>query len=99
MKTNETKEHIGLLNVRLMHSVDTLIDTYNEGYEFFKEKNPDDGVDDYYAAVHCGLAKDVISKYERGGGTEVAVSAPIIVAVATIKYLAEHPEFKSNLMF
>ena len=99
MDTNETKEHIELLNTKLMRSIDMLIDAYKEGYEFFKEKRPDGGNDSYYAAVLAGFADGVIKSFKRGGPDAVVVSDPIVVAVATIKYLNEHPEFKADLMF
>lgn len=99
MDTNEFKEHIKLLNVKLMHSIDALVDAYKVGYDFFKEKKPDGSNDSYYAAVLAGFADGVIKSFKRGGPDAVVVSDPIVVAVATIKYLNEHPEFKSNLMF
>lgn len=100
MDKNETKEHVVLLNVKLMRSIDTLVTVYNKGMEFFKEKKPDgDDVDSYYAAVLTSFTEGVLTDLLRGGGAAVATCEPIIVAAATIKYLAEHPEFKSNLMF
>ena len=94
-----TKEHIELLNGKLMRSIDTLIDAYKVGYDFFKEKRPDAGDDAYYAAVLHGFADGVIKCFKRGGPDAAVISDPIVVAVATIKYLNEHPEFKADLMF
>lgn len=96
---NKTQEHISLLNIRLMRSIDTLVDIYNEGYKYFKEEKPDEGNDSYYAAVLSGFAEGVIKRLQCGGNVNAATSAPIMVATALIKYLSEHPEFKSNLMF
>ena len=59
MDTNKTQEHISLLNIKLMHSIDTLVNVYNAGYEFFKEKKPDGGDDSYYAAVLSNFADGV----------------------------------------
>ena len=99
MDKNKTKENIILLNVKLMHSIDVLINAYNKGYEFFKEKKPDGGMDNYYAAVLSSFVDGVVKYLMHGGDAAAATSEPIMVAVAAIKYLNEHPEFKANLMF
>lgn len=100
MDKNETKKNIILLNVRLMQSIDTLVDAYNKSMEFFKEKKPNgDGADCYHAAVLTSYAESVLWHFQREGRTAAVCCEPIIVAAAAIKYLAEHPEFKSNLMF
>lgn len=99
MDTNEMTEHISLLNFKLMRSLDTLVDAFDKGYEFFKEKKPDGTVDTYYAAVLSSFAEGVGKCLTRGGNAAAATSEPIIVAVALIKYLSEHPEFKPDLMF
>ena len=99
MEANEMKKHIDLLNVRLTCSINTLVDAFDESYKFFKEKKPNGTIDSYYAAVLSSFANVVFEKFRRDGEAAAATSAPIMVAAALIKYLSEHPEFKSNLMF
>ena len=99
MDNNETQEHISLLNIRLMRSIDTLVDAYDRGYEFFKEERTDGDVYSYYVTVLYGFAEGVVKRFKTGGPAAAATSEPIVLAVAMVKYLSEHPEFKSNLMF
>ena len=99
MDTNEMTEHLELLNAKLTHSLDTLVDAFDRGYEFFKEKRPDGTIDSYYAAVLSSFAEGVVRCLKHGGTAAAATSDPIIAATALVKYLSEHPEFKADLMF